>query len=528
MHVDIVTGLFVVFFLSAFLLYVLGRLEIPFIVSLIVAGIILREVGIIGENEIFREISELGVMLMLFFAGVEFSSKTLWSYRREAVTIGLGQILFSSVPVFVVTFLVTGDYKLSFVISFVIAMSSTAVILSLVEKKGAIGVRYGRISFLVALVQDIVSIVVFVILPFFLGRTLESRVFIGGLVFVLYVIALYYFTKTKFAEVLVVRDRYLIVFLAVVISFGSGVVAKLCGLSPFLGAFLAGVIISESFFGRQIASEVLPIKEIFVGFFFVYTGALIKLDLFVSSFLTILTVTAGVMVFKFLVMFLLLLLNRETLEHSIRSSVLIGNLGEFGLVILSVGLSGGVVSERLFVIFSSSVVFSMALSSILFKSFERFERFFHFLRVRKKAKRSLGEFDVIIVGFGPVGRELALALKRNEISHVILEINSETVRKYGDSFNIQFGDAKRESILRWVGIEDAKLLVVTAPVLSEVLFISEKARALNPSIGVVARVKFLSEVEVLRENGVYDVVCDEVSVSNLVIDLVMRRLGNKS
>ncbi|MEN2998287.1 MAG: cation:proton antiporter [Brevinematia bacterium] len=524
-QIDIVTGLFVVFLTSAILLYALGRFEIPFIVSLITAGVILGHFGVIGENQVFKEISDLGIMLMLFFVGVEFSLRTLWNYKKDALIIGLGQIFLSGIPVFVLTFALFGNHKIAFIISTVVAISSTAVIVSLIEKKGAIGTRYGRTSFLVALVQDLVTVVVLIILPFLVGgEELKVDIVWGSLVFVGYTIALYYFTKTKFAEVLVIRDRYLVVFLAVLVSFGSGVVAKFCGLSPFLGAFLGGMIISESFFGRHIASEVLPIKEIFVGFFFIYAGALIKLSSFMANFLTILWVTLTLILFKFIVMFLILIATRESMEHNFRASVLVGNLGEFGLLILSIGLSERVIDERLFVVLSSSIVFSMVISSLLFRLIDKLEYRLPILRLRKRAKRSLGEFDVIIVGFGPVGKKLSEVLRSMNISHVILEMNSETVRKYRDSFNIHFGDAKRENILRWVGTESAKLLVITPPSLDEALFISEKARTLNPNIEIIARVRFSSEMDALKDKGIRNVICDEVSVFDSITGAVLQKV----
>lgn len=523
--VDVITGLFIVFLISSILLYILGRFEIPFIVSLVFAGIILSQVGIIKENEIFKSISDIGIMLMLFFVGVEFSLKTLWNYRKEAIIFGAGQVILTSIPSFLVSWVLFKDYKTAFLMSIIISMSSTAVVVSLVEKKGAIGIRYGRISFLISLFQDIVSIFVLVVIPFLiLGKEFNTNVLIGSIIFVVYILLLYYFTKTKFAELLVVRDRYLIVFLAVVISFGSGVIANLCGLSPFLGSFLAGIIISESFFGRQIASEVLPIKEIFVGFFFIYIGSLLNISLLLSNLAIILLFTTLVLIFKFGVMAILLYLRKESIEHIIRSSTLVSNMGEFGLLLLAIGVSNKAIDEKLFIITLSSIVFSMLISSLCFNLLEKLEYKFHFFKIRKKPTHGLGEFDVVIVGFGPVGKNLSEALKLNNIPHVILEMNSNTVKKYKKEFNIYFGDAKRENILKWVGIEKAKLLVITAPILNEALFISEKAKSLNENIKIITRVKFVSEVEVLKNNGIINVICDEISVSDAVINLVLENV----
>ncbi|MFN4245069.1 MAG: cation:proton antiporter [Brevinematia bacterium] len=526
MHIDIVTGIFVVFLVSAVLLYFLGKFKIPSIVSLIITGVVLSNVGILRDNYLFNEISSLGMMLMLFFIGVEFSFKILWEYRKEAIIGGVTQVLFTTVPVFILVFFIS-DYKVAFLISFTIAMSSTAVLVGVIESKSAFDTTYGRISFLISLVQDIVGILVLASLPFVISsKPFDVKVGLGFLIFAVYVVFLYYFIKTKFSDALALRNRYLIVFLAIVISFGSGVVSRLCGLSHLLGSFIAGVIISGTFFGRQIASEILPIKEIFVGFFFVYIGSLLSLELFVSNISYIVLLTLIIIIFKFIVVFIILLCMKISLENNVKASILITSIGEYGLLLLSVGLLEKVLDTRIFVILISSIVFSMVVTPILFEFFENVQRRFRFLGVKDISEKEKGKVDVVVVGFGPVGKNLVDFLKSNSISYAVIEMNSETVKKYQESYNIYFGDAKKENILKWIGIENAKLLVITPPILNESLFISEKARSINPNIDVIVRVKFLSEVSALAGTGV-EVICDEYEVGNSVIGYCIRKLSLK-
>ncbi len=524
MSLDIVTGIFIVFLVSSVLLYFFGKFKIPSIVSLIVTGIVLGKIGILKENYLFEEISNLGMMLLLFFIGVEFSFRILLKYRKEAIFGGLGQIFFTLLPVFLLS-LVFFDYKVAFIISVVVTMSSTAVIAGIVEYKGSLNVTYGRISFLISLVQDVIGILVLAFLPFITGsKVFDTKVLIGILVFTVYVVALFYFTKTKFSEALALRDRYLLVFLAIVLSFGSGVVSRLCGLSHLLGAFIAGIIVSETLFGRQIASEILPIKEIFVGFFFVYVGTLLDINLFISNLTTILYVTFAILVFKFVVSFLVLFFMKVSLENNIRSSVLITSIGEYGLLILSVGLADKILSDKMFVILSSSLLFSMVTIPLIFELLDNIESKFSFLRTKGIEDKKLKKFDVIVVGFGPVGKKLVDFLESSSISYVVLEMNPETVKKYEKNYNIRFGDAKKENILKWAGVESSKLIVITPPILREALFISEKAKSINPNVNIIARVKFLSEVDKLVEIGV-DVVCDEVEVSDFIIQSVVDKLS---
>jgi CPA2 family monovalent cation:H+ antiporter-2 len=171
------------------------------------------------------------------------------------------------------------------------------------------------------LIQDIFSIIVLTILPLFLeGGVNVSSLVIGIVIFVVYNLILYYFTKSKFADILAIRDRYLLVFLAIVISFGSATISRFLGLSPFLGAFVAGMIIADSFFGRQIASEIFSLKEIFIGFFFIYVGALINLNVLVDKLSLILLLVLAIVLVKMLVVFLINIFSKVPVSHNLKSS----------------------------------------------------------------------------------------------------------------------------------------------------------------------------------------------------------------
>ncbi|MGC8870643.1 MAG: NAD-binding protein, partial [Brevinematia bacterium] len=243
--------------------------------------------------------------------------------------------------------------------------------------------------------------------------------------------------------------------------------------------------------------------------------------------LIILGLTAGVIILKFGIMFLISLLKREPIEHSIKSSSLLSNVGEFGLLILSIALSTNILDVKIFSIFVGVIVFSIAIGPFLFSFSEYLERKFPFLRIRKINRNVLGEFDVLVVGYGPIGRKVVKILNDHNISNVILEMNYETVSKFDKLVNIHFGDAKRESILRWCGLEKAKLLVITVPIVDEVIYIAEKAKSINPDIIILARVRFESQITLLKDIGIQYVLCDETSVAEFVSKFVMDILSIK-
>ncbi len=521
-NLDIISGVFVVFFLSSLVLYFFTKANVSFIVALISSGLILGQLGIIKDSELFLSMSDLGLVLFLFFIGVEFSLATLLREKGNIV-IGILQVVITFLLAYLVTFLVFRDHILAFLISSVVTFSSTMVIGSVIEKSASFSLRYARISLVTALVQDIFSVVVLTVLPlFFEGNVMVHNLALGVALFIVYNLLLYYFTKTRFADALAVRERYLLVFLAIVISFGSATVSRFLGLSPFLGAFVAGIIIADSFFGRQIASEVFSLKEIFVGFFFIYVGALIELNVLISKLPIILLVVLVVVLIKIFVVFLINIFSRIPISDNIKSSFLLSNVGEFGFLILSLSLTKGAISNELFSVLSSSIILSMVFTSLLMELAKVIDRKI-LGKLQKKGEREEEMLvDVIIVGFGPIGQEVSRVLSELKVSYVVLETNINTVRKFREQgVNIYFGDAKNERILKWAGIKNARIIVVTVPDVSETVFIVEKAKVLNDNIKVIARAKFLSEVKEIQSRGVEKVVCDESETAkSIVIDLL--------
>jgi CPA2 family monovalent cation:H+ antiporter-2 len=531
-HLDIILSIFIVFLLSSIILYVFTRLNISFIVSLLTSGVILGQLGIIKSNEIFSTMSDLGLVLLLFFIGVEFSVSTLLR-EKEDIVIGIAQVVLTFLLFYLVTFLVFKSHILAFLIGATLTFSSTIVVGSVIEKSGSFGLRYARIAFITSLIQDIFSIIVLTILPFFLeGEIKVYNLIIGIILFIVYNFLLYYFTKTRFADVLAVRDRYLLVFLAIVVSFGSATISKFLGLSPFLGAFVAGMIIADSLFGRQVASEIFSLKEIFIGFFFIYVGALINLQVLISKFLIVLLLTVFVIIVKILVVFLINMFSKVPISHNLKSSILLSNIGEFGFLILSLSLNKNVINNELFSVISTSIVLSMVLTPILMELMKIIDKkLLGKIKGREKSQEEL-LVDVIIVGFGPVGQEVSRVLNELKVNHVILETNINTVRKFRKKgIKIHFGDAKNEHILKWAGVSSAKIIIITVPDINETTFVLEKAKTLNENIKVIARAKFLTEVEKLKSKGIERVICDESETAkSITIDLLeeLQMINEKS
>ncbi len=528
--IDIVTGLFITVLVAFILLIVSSKFNINYILPLVVGGILLRYLGVIHENEIFSAISDFGIIFLLFALGIEFSFSKFWEFRKEVFFIGFSQVIFSLILIGGMVFVLSKDIWIAFTLGVIFTMSSTAIIASIVEKKSAIGVKYGRIAFIVALVQDIISVVFLALIPIVFEINVSMLyTTIGGFgVFVVYNALLYFFAKNYLLDILKTRERYLLVFTALLISFGSAIFAKILGLSPFLGAFTAGLVLSDTFFGRHIATELLPLKEVFVSFFFIYVGALLSLEYVSRNILAILGITFSLIFGKFAIMLLINHISRVNIEHNLKSSALISNISEIGFVFGTMALQYKIFSQETFSLVSTSIVISMIVSPFLISLTDYFSKNI-ILKEPKKLQSETSEYDTIVVGFGPTGQRLVEILKNLKISHIVLETNPTTVSRYGSrNYNIHLVDAKRENVLEWAGVKKSKLLIVTTPVINEAIVIAEKAKSINPLIKIIARAKFSSEVNKLYESGVDVVVCDEIEASKSVIAESLKLLEIKS
>jgi intracellular sulfur oxidation DsrE/DsrF family protein len=223
-----------------------------------------------------------------------------------------------------------------------------------------------------------------------------------------------------------------------------------------------------------------------------------------------------------LVVFLINIFSKVPVSHNLKSSVLLSNVGEFGFLILSLSIGKGVINDELFSIISISIVLSMISTPLLIELTKVIDKkVLGKLREKSKVEEEM-VVDVIIVGFGPVGQEVSRVLNDLKVSYIVLETNINTVRKFREQgVNINFGDAKNEHILKWARIKNAKIIVITVPDIGETTFIMEKARILNENIRVIARVRFLSEVEKLKSKGVERIICDESETAkSIAIDLL--------
>jgi CPA2 family monovalent cation:H+ antiporter-2 len=330
------------------------------------------------------------------------------------------------------------------------------------------------------------------------------------------------------------RSRELFVISILILCFGIAFLTSEFGLSLALGAFLAGLVISESEYSHEATSTILPFRDSFNGLFFVSVGMLMDTTFFVENALLVISLVCGIIILKFFAGLISMYLLKRPLRTSIHSAMNLAQVGEFSFVLAVAGLAAGLISDDMYQLFLSASVLTMlstpfimsispAVSSRLSsqKILKRLER----LRELSDDKELLMQRrdHVIIIGFGLNGRNLARVLRGTEIPYVILEMNIDTVKnmkKQGEP--IYYGDATKRDVLSRLGIKTASVLVavISDPVSSR--NIVRTARTLNPDLFIIARTRYTSEVDDLIRLGADEVIPEEFETS---VEIFSRVLG---
>lgn len=522
----------VIFIFATIIGYVGYKLKLPLIVSYILAGIIIGPSGInlIQNMHDIEFISELGILLLLFIIGLEFSFLHLVQFKKY---IFLGGLLQVTLTIFIFSLIPVIGTELSLnqavFIGFVTALSSTAIVLKLYQEEGNLDTPHGKLVLGILLFQDLAIIPMLLFLPFLaatqsmvmtdiLWLLLKSVLFIGG-TFVLGK----YIVPQFFRLISETRSQELFFITVLLLFAGMTYGAHGIGLSHGLGAFLAGMMIADSEYSYSTASSILPFRDLFLSFFFISTGMLLRLDILFGYFHAI----AVGLILLFVVKFLVVSLVAVALGKSWRVSIIAGyslfQIGEFSLIMLRQGFDSNLIDGDLFQGFIALIILSMILTPFSIKLGQVIadskvvvilEKWISLRRKEGKDKETGKHFKVkhhlIVVGYGIIGQSLVRAAKVAGIPYVIIEMNPKTVRHYKKQNEpIILGDATYPHILEEVNIDEAITLALTIPDVQGVLKIIRTVRTRHPDIHIIARTRFTGQVPALLSAGADMIIPEE-------------------
>jgi CPA2 family monovalent cation:H+ antiporter-2 len=543
MEITLINDLLIILAVSILIILLGHRLHIPPVVGFILTGMLAgpHALGLISQTEDVEHLAELGIVLLMFGIGMEFSLKKLVQIRRLFLIGGSIQVGVTVVLAAAIASLWDKPWCESFFIGCLVSMSSTAIIFRILESNGTSLTPHGRLSISILIFQDMIAIPMILLTPLLGKNSGGGNEFsiILNLVKELAIVAIVFLSAQKIVPrllLLVARTRNKELFLLCVLTlcFAVAGLTSSIGLSLTIGAFLAGVIISESEFSNEAISNVFPFQALFISFFFISVGMLLDLEFALGNAPQILLFTTLALSVKLVSASLAAIV----LGFPIRVALLVGftlcQIGEFSFVLAKAGSANELTTDYSYQLFLSVALLSMIISPILISLAPRFAAWFAklplpnillqgFYPPAQEEVRQL-ENHIIIIGFGISGQNLARVSKLAGIPYLVLEMNPDTVRqekKKGEP--IQYGDATHLSILEHLNILQARAvaIMINDPVAARCIV--KVAREANPLLYIIVRTRYVVEMPLMLKLGADEVIPDEFGSSVEIFSRVLNQ-----
>jgi len=530
----IIRDIVIILLVSIPIIFVFNKLKIPSIVGFLAAGMIIGPHGfqLISEITEIEVMAEVGVILLLFVIGLEVSIKQLMRMKKFLIIAGglqlIGTIAFSSIIFYSFGINITQSIFLAMLVS----LSSTAIVLKLLSDKRELEAPHGRIALGVLIFQDLAIVPMFIVLPILgsgsnmpVSEIVLQLFFAFGVVGVVLLASNY--LMPRILETLVkmkMREAFTVGILLILL--GTAYLTHAVGLSFALGAFIAGLILSESDYSHQIVAEILPLKDAFNSIFFVSIGLLLNIGFVFQFPYLLIGITAGIIVLKAIVVIAIVKFMKYPLRTAVLAGLGLAQIGEFSFVLAQAGMNFQLIPDDFYNAFLASSIFTMILTPFFFKFAPVIANRFGEIEPIKKTVEDEHKLTkhVIIVGFGLNGKNLARVLKEAGIQYIVVEMNPDTFQEQkSKGERIIYGDITREEILHQTKIEDANIIVfaISDPASARRGLI--QAKIMKPDIYAIVRTRFLSEIDELMSMGADEVIPEEFETSLQIFSKVLER-----
>jgi CPA2 family monovalent cation:H+ antiporter-2 len=497
--------------------------------------------GLIHELEAVEALAEIGVVLLLFTIGLEFSLRRIIEMMRLVLGGGGLQVLLTILLTIGVTYLIGRPIEQQIFFGFLLALSSTAIVLKTYMERAEIDTPHGRAAVGILLFQDLCIVPMMLMVPILSGKQGSSPANIatalGAACLAIAVIIFAARTLVPRALYHIVRLRSPEVFIIfiVLVSLGTSWLTSQFGLSLALGAFIAGLVLSESEYSHQIVADILPFRDVFNSIFFISIGMLLSASFLLAHLLPVLAWVIGLIVGKALIALLAVRLLGYPLRVSAVAAIGVAQVGEFSFILAKVGSGQGLLSEGDYQTFLAAAILSMIATPFLIKAAPRIGYAVQsILSPDSLLEPTLSDFapqeerrgHVVIVGYGLNGRNVSNVLRHVDVPFVVLELNAEAVREAASrGVPIMYGDSTRREVLHRTGLEHARILVIAISDPIATRRTVALAREMNPDIHVIVRTRYMSELEDLYKLKADEVIPEEFETSIEIFSRVLREYG---
>ncbi len=546
MELSLLKGLLLVFALAIAVLLICHQLRVAATVGFLVTGVLVgpQGLGLIGSGREVELLTEIGVVLLLFTIGLEFSLGSLLRIKRYVFLGGALQVLLTIAASYLILRYLGFAANQAVFMGFLLSLSSTAIVLRIFQERAEVDSPHGQISLAILIFQDIVVIPMMIVTPYLAGFGAESQEsFVGlilkgvGLIGFAFVAAKWLVPAVLY-QIARTRSRELFSLCVLVICFAVAFLTHSLGLSLALGAFLAGLIISETEFTWETLGNIIPFRHVFTSLFFISIGMLLNVEFLIERPGIVVMVALSVMVLKLILASLTVSLLGFPLRTSIISGLSLCQVGEFSFVLFLTGAGMGLLEKDLYQLFLDVSVLTMAATPLAIALAPKFadgvaklpfpskvkRGFTKGISVDERKRHRILRDHLIIVGFGLNGKNVARVAKVAGIPYVVIEMNPQTVRvESAKGEPIYYGDASQEAVLAEVGGQRARVVVV---VISDPLATRKIAAAVrkeNPNGFLIVRTRFITEMESLYAIGVNQVIPEEFETSIEIFSRVLAR-----
>jgi len=540
MEFHLLQDLMMLFGLALVTVVLFRQFKLPSIIGFLCTGVVAGPyaLGLIKDTHQVEQMAEIGVVLLLFTIGIEFSLKELMRIRH-LVLWGGGLQVGVTIGVVALLWLALGfSWQQSVFFGFLVSLSSTAILMKLLMDAGEMDSPHGKTCLGILIFQDLCVVPLMLFTPFLggAGNGLTGIVIVSAKALVVVVVAHFgarFAVPWIFNQVVRAKSRELFILTIIFVGFGTAFLTAQVGLSLALGAFIAGLAISESEYSHQVMGDIIPFRDAFMSLFFISVGMLLDPTVILRHPLIVVGIVVGIVLIKWVVATGAALVLGFPPKPALISGLLLAQVGEFAFVLTRSGQQHGLLNPDQYQLFLAASVATMALTPFSLRFAEPIASLItsRLPAALRRGTRTTGvahdrfpmEDHVIIVGFGINGKNLARVLNGNGIRYIAVETNHHTVkseRKKGT--RIIFGDASRPEILSHALIEKARIMVIAISDATATRRVAAQARAMRPAIHLIVRTRYVAEMEPLYRLGVNDVIPEEFETSVEIFSRVLR------
>lgn len=538
------TDLIIILILTVLVVYLGHRIRLPIIIGFLLTGILVGPHGfhIVAQRHEVELFAEIGVILLLFEIGIEFSLRELFRARRLVLLGGGLQVIGTIIIVGMLASLTGIGLSRAFIYGAIVALSSTAIVLKYLKEQGVLDTPYGRSAISVLIFQDLAIVPLLLIVQFLSSAQGAapgvSLLIIGGksLLFIgLTIVLAKYVFPPVLQQIARTRSRELFGISVVVFCFSLAWLAGWVGLSVSIGAFLAGLIVSESEYGHQTLGFVLPFRDLFVSLFFISIGMLLDLGFVLRYWYIILLSVSGVVLIKSVLTSLAVRISGASLRNAIITGLGLSQIGEFAFILAETGHRAALIPDYYYQLFLATAIITMALTVAFFPAATAFTRYLsahrvfgaYFIPKDTEDLRDSYANHLIVIGYGIIGRHIARMADKSGIPYCIVELNPETVRlERAKGIPIIYGDGMFGPVLEKAGLKRARMIAITIPDPVGALRITNIVRSYNPEVRIIARTRFVKDQSMVRDAGADLVVAEENEVAESMCGYIQQDFGH--